>query len=346
MNTAWIQFLHAQPPAISNLKPNETGWLVLSLRASIRAAGIEAADFLQAMLTQEILALSPTQAARSALCNAKGRILSILTVHPEQTPQGLAYHLTVPQDLCADLFKTLKLYVLRRKITLTLADDWGFIGIINPSHDLLKTLAIDPAIDHEPPTPQKQIPLTNGLIATWENLAGSPRLSIQGPLDPLALIAQRLTTIAPIPVAQAVWDCAEMHDGLPEIHPATYLQFVPQWVNLDRLSAVSFKKGCYPGQEVIARLHYLGKSNRRMLMGHTTHPQLLPAGTRIYSANEPQTEVGEIVRSALCSSNGTMVQQFLAVIRLNHAHEALMIENHPCALYSSPFVENSPAQTH
>jgi folate-binding protein YgfZ len=335
---------------MSDLKPNETGWLALSLRASIRVAGIEAADFLQAMLTQEISTLSPTQATRSALCNAKGRILSILMVHPEQTPQGLAYHLTVPQDLRADLFKILKLYVLRRKITLTLEDDWGFIGIINPSHSLLKTLAIDlaidQAIDREPSTPHPQITLAGGLFASWEHQSGSPRLSIQGALAPLALVAARITTIVPTPVAQAVWDCAEIHDNLPEIHPATYLKFVPQWVNLDLLSAVSFKKGCYPGQEVIARLHYLGKSNRRMMMGHTTHAQLLPAGTLIYSANQPDTEVGEIVRSALCGLGDLVSQQFLAVIRLNHAHDALVVEQHPCALYPSPFVANPPAQTH
>lgn len=343
MNTAWTQFLHAQPPASGALKPNETGWLALSQRASIRVAGDEAADFLQAMLTQEILTLSPTHAARSALCNAKGRLFSLLMVHPEQTAQGLAYHLTVPQDLREELFKVLKLYLLRRKATLTQEDDWGFIGLINPTANLLETLAIG----HEPPTQHQQIALANGLIACWEHQAGSPRLSIQGPLAALTRVAQRITTLIPTPVAQAVWDCAEIHDGLPEIHPATYLHFVPQWVNLDHLSAVSFKKGCYPGQEVIARLHYLGKSNRRMIRGHTTHPQLLPAGTLIYLANQPDTEVGEIVRSAPCGSGDLHSLQFLAVIRLNHAHDALVVAQHPCALYPSPFVENpTSAQAH
>ncbi|MBN2854946.1 MAG: folate-binding protein YgfZ [Halothiobacillaceae bacterium] len=342
MNTAWIQFLHAQPPARSELKPNETGWLVLPQRASIRVAGDEAADFLQAMLTQDILALSPAQATRSALCNAKGRILSLLMVHPEQTPHGLAFHLTVPQDLRADLFKILKLYVLRRKVTLTLDDDWGYIGLINPTNSLCEALAIG----HQPPAPQQQIALLGGLIASGEHQAGNPRLSIQGPLTALAVIAERITPLIPTPVAQAVWDCAEIHDGLPEIHRATYLQFVPQWINLDHLSAVSFKKGCYPGQEVIARLHYLGKSNRRMIMGHTPHPQLLPAGTLIYLANQPDTEVGEIVRSAWCESGEFSAQQFLAVIRLNHAHDALIVEQHPCVLYPSPFIELPPAQTH
>jgi len=342
MNTAWIQFLHAQPSAKDDLKPDETGWLALNLRASIQVAGSEAADFLQAMLTQEILTLSPTQATLSALCNAKGRILSTLTVHPEHTPQGLAYHLTVPQALRADLFKTLKLYVLRRKLSLTLADDWGFIGLINPTKDLLAALAID----REPQSLHQQIMLADGLIATWEHQSGNPRLSIQGSLAPLALLAERIAALGSIFVTQTVWDCAEIHDGLPEIHPATYLEFVPQWVNLDLLAAVSFKKGCYPGQEVIARLHYLGKSNRRMMMGHTTHPQLLTPGTLIYSANQPDTEVGEIVRSALCRSGDVVSQQFLAVIRLNHAQDALLVDHHPCTLNPNPLGENPPAQTH
>lgn len=338
MNPQWTQFLHSLTPTASVLKADATGWLALTERASIRVSGEEAADFLQAMLTQDVLALNPNQTARSALCNAKGRILSLLMLHPEPTPQGMIYHLTVPQSLQADLFKTLKLYVLRRKVTLTLADHWGFIGLINPSNAVLDELAISQPTALEP---QTQIMRADGLIASFEHQAGTARLSIQGPLGALTTVAQRITAHAPVPIPQALWDCAEIHDHLPEISPATFLHFVPQWINLDQLSAISFKKGCYPGQEVIARLHYLGKSNRRMMLGHTTHPEPLAAGTLIYCAHEPQTEVGEIVRSALCSSGGAMAQQFLAVIRLNHAHDALVIGNHPCVLHSSLYAEGS-----
>ncbi|MHB1230673.1 MAG: CAF17-like 4Fe-4S cluster assembly/insertion protein YgfZ [Halothiobacillus sp.] len=342
MNTAWINFLHAQSPAVAEFNPENTGWLALSNRASIRVSGSDAADFLQAMLTQEILALTPSHAARGALCNAKGRMLTTLLIHPKHTEQGSEYHLTVPQDLRVDLLKTLKLYVLRRRVMLELVEDWGFIGILNPHHTLL--LAV--GIDAEPAETLAQPQLNNGLIATWEHHAATPRLSLQGPLSALMAVGQQIASPRNVWVAPAVWDCAEIQDGIPEIHPDTCLHFVPQWVNLDFLNAVSFNKGCYPGQEIIARLHYLGKSNRRMIMGRITHSAPLQPGTLIHVQNTPDIEAGEIVRSAPCESGNESDQLFLAVIRLNHAHDALTVAQHPCVLYPSPFVETDPVQTH
>jgi tRNA-modifying protein YgfZ len=335
MNIEWTQFLQAHPEPTQPVSPSASAWVFLDERTSLHVSGEDAGEFLQAMLTQEILLLDGSHAARGALCNAKGRISTTMLIHPLQpTPgagKGMAYRLTVPTELAADLLKALKLYVLRRRVVIDIPDDWLSLGLLNPDQAFLTACGITTS----PMDTLVQTTLDSGVIATWEHADSNARLSLQGPAAALLTLTSHL----PQRATQSAWDCAEIHDGIPTINRETVLHFVPQWINLDQIQAVSFKKGCYPGQEVIARLHYLGKSNRRMVSGYTRGTEPIRSRTVIHPANDPETEAGEIVRSAICAIGNEDVQVFLAVMRLNHLHDELVIEGHPCTLQPGPFLE-------
>lgn len=334
MNNEWIRFLQSHPEPEQVAGPNAAAWTLLDARASIQVSGEDAGEFLQAMLTQDVLVLDEHHAARGALCNAKGRIASTLLIHPQQ-PQGSepvrAYRLTVPAELATDLLKALKRYVLRRRAQIEIDDDWSFLGLLNPSGEFLSTSGITTSPDDT----LAQMHLASGVIATWEHTGGNARLSLQGPTTALLAFTPHL----PQRTKQNAWDCAEIHDGIPTTTQETTLNFIPQWVNLDQLQAVSFKKGCYPGQEVIARLHYLGKSNRCMVSGYTRNIKPVLPKSIIHPLREPETEAGEIVRSAICHAGNEDIQVFLAVMRLNHLHDELIIDDQPCVLQPGPLLK-------
>lgn len=334
MNNEWTPFLQAHPEPAQPASPSSAAWVLLDKRTSLLVSGEEAGDFLQAMLTQEILLLDGSHAARGALCNAKGRISTTLLVHPlrpQGSGQSMTYRLTVPAELAADLLKTLKLYVLRRRVIIEIQEDWQSLGLLNPDPAFLTASGITAS----PTDSLAQTTLPSGAIATWEHTGDDTRLSLQGSTS--ALLA--LTPHLPQRTTQNAWDCAEIHDGIPTINRETALHFVPQWINLDQLQAVSFKKGCYPGQEVIARLHYLGKSNRRMVSGYTRKAEPVLPKSVIHPVSEPETEAGEIVRSAICRVGNEDMQVFLAVMRLSHLHDELIIEGQPCTLQPGPFLD-------
>ncbi|ANJ66900.1 hypothetical protein A9404_05465 [Halothiobacillus diazotrophicus] len=346
MNTEWTTFLQQQSVNTAPSCAQAPVRMVLPNRASISIVGAEAGAFLQAMLTQEILTRTPDQAVFAALCNAKGRTLGTLLVHPVQTdPDQQAYRLTIPADLAPELIKTLRLYLLRRKLQLDVDTNWGFLGLINPSESILT----DMGFTSNTHSSLEQHVLPNGLIATWEQRSEIARLSIQGPTTELVSVWNRLApseTVDP-----QTWNHAEILDGIAQIAPETYQHFVPQWLNLDLKDGISFKKGCYPGQEVIARLHYLGKPNRRLLIGQCSHPDMLRPGTPISLRNDAATEAGEIVSSAPQPAYAGTGQIFLAVVRLKHIHDQLAINGTPCSLHTRSLTfetssEEEEAQTH
>lgn len=285
---------------------------------TLQVEGEDAAAFLHAMLTQDILQLAVGEATRAGLCNAKGRLLADLLVTRRTTSSG--YHLTLHSSLGGEIQRHLQRFILRQKVTLRATDEHHF-GLIQPDETTTRQL---------PP----QIPLhggvdQHGLFALWVHTGSTPRLLMFQPTDsPAPLDSDGL-------VSMARWEAAEILDSLPQITAETTGHLVPQWVNLDRLNAISFKKGCYPGQEVIARLHYLGKPNRQMVLGHIDTTDPLPIGSLITPQDAPETDAGSLIRIAPdpFSAHG---QVFLAVIRLSHLNDELQINGHRCRISPIP----------
>ena len=112
-------------------------------------------------------------------------------------------------------------------------------------------------------------------------------------------------------------------DGVPDIYPTTQEAFIPQSLNMDLIDGVNFKKGCYTGQEIVARTHYLGKVKRRMYRGFIESQDVLTPGDQIL--NEKKEVIGQLVRSARENNSKT---NMLIELRVDQAHEALYIKNY------------------
>jgi folate-binding protein YgfZ len=197
----------------------------------LSVSGDDAREFLHAQLTVDVRNLPRERAALAGWCSAKGRLLATLLVIP--APQG--FLLQLARDLAPAVAKRLSMFVLRSKVKI--ADEserWAQFGVWDADG--------------------------NANVA-WDNGRGSVPL---GARRFLRLEPADATTLAPSADEQA-WTLLEIRAGRPLITAATQDQFVPQMVNLEKLGAVDFQKGCYPGQEIVARAQYRGEVKRRMV---------------------------------------------------------------------------------
>ena len=204
----------------------------LSRYGLLSVAGDDAREFLHAQLTNDIRALARDRAALAGWCSAKGRLLALFLVIP--SAQG--FLLQVARDLAAPVAKRLSMFVLRAKVKI--ADESERYA----QHGLWDVGSDAPEVAWA------------GEIATVR--VGERRYLQVGP-------AAQMTAEPNAPEAE--WTLQEIRAGRPFISAATQDQFVPQMVNLEKLGAVDFEKGCYPGQEIVARAQYRGQVKRRMV---------------------------------------------------------------------------------
>jgi folate-binding protein YgfZ len=125
------------------------------------------------------------------------------------------------------------------------------------------------------------------------------------------------------------WDNLNIIDGIPNIYPTTQEAFIPQSINMDLIDGINFKKGCYTGQEIVARTHYLGKVKRRMFRAFIELEDDLTPGDQII--NEKKEVIGQLVRSA---KENELRTNMLIELRVDQAHEALYIKNHVIEIMS------------
>ncbi|MBN2873133.1 MAG: folate-binding protein YgfZ [Halothiobacillaceae bacterium] len=335
--TAWRELMQpTDAPASDHVEITE-----LPQRRVIVVGGSEARDFLHAILSQDIEAIEDDTARFAALCSAKGRALGLLRV----VTDGDRVLLVTRADLAEGLLKRLKLYVLRRDVTLDLADDQSAIGVTWPTEArtdcpfadpdacaaLARLVRASPSRGHLPAAVDE-----SGRLYLREDLGGDLRVAIHAPIAALAALVS--TAEGAAVVTATAWERAAIEDRVPEISGETTEHYVPQWINLDDLEAFSLKKGCYPGQEVIARMHYLGKPNRRLFAGHVLGTASPTPGAAV--TNTSDQPAGEVVRSApLPDGSGSRV---LVVIKLKHLHDPLVVEGGTLSLDPDDLAEDAP----
>ena len=212
----------------------------------LSVSGAEAREFLHAQLTIDILNLPAERAALAGWCSAKGRLLATFLVVP--APSG--FLLQVARDLAPTVAKRLSMFILRSKVKIAdESDAWAQFGV------------------WDAPAPAG---------VTWEDgRASVPR----GENRALRLEPANASSLVPN-AEEETWLLQEIRAGRPLITAATQDQFVPQMVNLEQLEAVDFRKGCYPGQEIVARAQYRGQVKRRMVRLPA------PAGARLRPGDE------------------------------------------------------------
>ena len=266
----------------------------------IQVRGEDASAFLQGQLTQDVADLPPGRVRLAGYCNAKGRLHAVF--HVLGTDDG--FLLLTEAGLVDALIRRLRMYVLRSKVSLDdVSVQYQAIGVTGTRVALLTELA------GSLPEDAGSVHQAGDLILIrWPGDA----VLLLTPADDGGAIWERLQA-AGDPSGPQAWRLLAIRQGLPAVYPETAETFVPQQVNLERISGVHFRKGCYPGQEVVARMHYLGKPSRRMY--------------RLAGPGEMPPAPGERVQAADGGSAGQVVQaavgedgiEMLAVLRTSHA---------------------------
>lgn len=253
----------------------------------LRARGDEAARFLHGQLTNAVETLPAGLLRRAGFCSAKGRLqASFLLWRPADDEVMLACHASV---LAATL-KRLTMFVLRSRCRL------GDAGAPGDTPALVATgLAGDSA---------RHALAAAGLVdvGQWRAVEGGTLLALE-PVDGIT----RAVWIAPADQGApgttdaptldlATWQALEVRAGVPVIEAATVDQFVPQMLNYELIGGVDFKKGCYPGQEVVARSQYRGTVKRRMFLFEV--PALAAPGQEVFHDADPGQPAGMVVNAA------------------------------------------------
>jgi folate-binding protein YgfZ len=260
----------------------------------IRASGADASTFLQGQLSSDLRLLSPARAQLSSVNSPKGRMQAVLLLLRLGEAIGIEVHQSLAQDTLARLRK----FVMRSKLTLELLPAPSGLGLVGPDVEAwLRERSL--------PVPAQAFDCASaGDVTVLRRAGDEPRFSLHGALDAFASEPARDV---------GEWRRAELFAGVPIVYPQTVDHFIPQMANLDRLGGVSFDKGCYTGQEIVARLHFLGTLKRRMFLCTSVDDPGGP-GTAVYDATGDGQAVGEIV-DAVPTSDG-----FAAAVVLQLAH--------------------------
>jgi tRNA-modifying protein YgfZ len=272
----------------------------LATVAVLRVAGADAAAFLQGQLTNDVLQLAPGASHYAAWCSAKGRMLANMVV---RRVDERGFELMVPASLAAVVQKRLKMFVLRSKLTIEDVSATSVrLGIGGPSAGTVVQDAFGAL-----PAPHRQV------LAADASVMAIPggRFVAQSSPEAAPSMWARLTDMAR-PAGLPAWQWLTIRAGVPVITAATTDQFVPQAANLDALDGVNFQKGCYTGQEIVARTQYLGRLKERLVLAHVDGSPPLP-GSRLYSPAFEAQACGSVVNAAPAPGGGA---DLLAVLQL------------------------------
>jgi len=275
----------------------------LSQYAVIKVAGDDRIDFLHGQFTNDLKALDAEHWQLHAYCNAKGRALALLQIVAGASDELM---LVTEHDLCDGLVNRLNMYRLRAKVCVETMHEYICLGLSGPGVEAALTAAGLPV----PGT--RHGAARNGATLVLRHSGLSPRFLVLTPEGTASTLWGKLAQLAK-PVGKDRWDWLNIVSGLPRVTAATAESFVPQMLNLDLLGAINFKKGCYPGQEIVARTHYLGKLKSRMVRAWVDPSELPQPGMPVYAVGTSDQANGHVVDAARSPDGGW---DLLAVIRL------------------------------
>ncbi len=289
-----------QNPSIFSAFPT-SGLSLLPQWGLILVQGPDAASFLQNQLSNSVLGLRPTVSPHIAqfqdatrlvgYCNPKGRLLASAWVglFPNPDADEDRFALFISKELAASTAKRLSMYVLRSKVkVIDASSEWSVSGLFGIS---------EVAATDKLKASQLGLRLPDVLL----NQQSYARLLIATLNEPQELNKPMLTA----------WNDLEVLSAIPRIVLSTQEQFVPQMINFESVAGVDFKKGCYPGQEIVARSQYRGVIKRRLQLAHTTIEPLsstsaLP-GTELFHSNDPSQPAGMVVLSSPSPTDQTHI---------------------------------------
>jgi len=321
MNPQWRDFLgrhgaewtvdgSARFPGTDSLIPEDPKACTLfdlSHLGLIAVRGEDAESFLQGQLTNDIRELSTTHTQLSSHCSPKGRMLASFRV----LRLGDAIYVQLPRERLPDTLKRLRRYVLRAKVTLEDASD--ALVRIGIAGDCAEERLAGQGLG----LPERAEDLvTSGEVTVLRLPSPSPRFELIGPVDALAGLWEALSQDAGRGTAD-LWALHDIRGGIPTVYQETVDAFVPQMVNLQLIDGVSFTKGCYTGQEVVARMQYLGKLKRRMYWAEVETASPPRPGDELHAPTSTSEQASGRVVDARASGPGCY--ELLAVVEIDAA---------------------------
>lgn len=259
-----------------NMQHTVEGSVPLSHWGLIRARGADAVKFLQGQLTNDVAGLDPARARLAGFCSAKGRLQASFVVWKMADDDLL---LACSAGVLPAALKRLSMFVLRAQCKLTDAGaELALHGVVGASaRALLGDMPVWGKRD-----------LDAGALVRLPDAAGVHRGIVALPSAHAAVAAPTLTL--------GLWRWLEVQSAIPIIEALTVDQFVPQMLNYELVGGVDFQKGCYPGQEVVARSQYRGTIKRRMFLFDCA--AAASAGQEVFHAGDPEQPAGMVVNAA------------------------------------------------
>ncbi|MCG7598522.1 folate-binding protein [Halomonas sp. McH1-25] len=253
----------------------------------LQLAGADAERFLQGQTSAQLSLANGDFAAPTAFCTPKGRMLA--NAQLLRVEEG-RYWLLIDRDLIDPLRNHLAKFAAFYKADITPRDDIVLLGLIGRDAPAL----VETRMDLRPPTTWQQV--NHGERVVLRHPGHKPRLLLCLPQDEAGAVWDTLAKHA-IPVGNAVWQLHDIQAGLVWLNAAHQDTYLPQMINWEALGGISFKKGCYTGQEVVARAHFRGQVKKRLVRGQLDGATLPDIGTPILDA-EGKSQ-GEVVSAEI-----------------------------------------------
>lgn len=305
MNSQWQAFLHANYALLSDDQGHrfpdappfpETALFDLSHLGLIRVAGEDAEGFLQGQFSNDTREITDTHSQLSAYCSPKGRVLASFRLFQRDE----AIYLQQPKDTHGNLLKRLPMFILMSKVEVSDASDELIrIGIAGTSAE--KALK-----EQFSKLPEATLgaAIQDGDFTVIRMPGATPRFEIVSTPDSMQTLWEKLVEHA-APANIDYWRLLEIQAGTPTIYQENIEAFVPQMTNLQLIDGVSFTKGCYTGQEVVARMKYLGKLKRRMYRAHVENETCPKPGDALFSPTSASNQgAGKVVDAAPAPNGG------------------------------------------
>lgn len=323
MNQSWKKFLLAENASFDNdtqivfpsikQESHNRIYPVANL-AVLTVSGKDAAKFLQGQMTCDVNDITESKSSLGAFCNPKGRVITTFLLIKNKD----MFLLVMPASLLATVKKRLQLYILRSDVALTdSSDEHCLIGLWHSDKQTPCHFTSEPLFT----TNQRE----NGLLSI--SLPQNRYLIIAEPPKAMALWSEKVVDSDFKLGDSDQWCFLDIISGIPWLSLETSEEFIPQMLNLDKLRGISFNKGCYTGQEIVARTHYLGKSKREMFLAECNLLTPPPApNTPIF---DDSLETEEVIGRVLQAQNHQDRCKMLIVLQLSDTKKNnLMIKNH------------------
>jgi len=308
--SSWNELLaqQAQPLTTTQLA---VGFVApLGDQGLIALDGEESASFLHNQLTNDVEHLGLGEVRLAGYCSPKGRLLASFLMWRNET----TIFLQLPREIQAPIQKRLGMFVLRAKTKLSDATELPASQVVLGLGGGMAEEALQNWFDPLPAKPFTKVDHPLGTLVRVADVFGAPRYQWLMSAEVAQTVVPELAAKLSVGRTDA-WHLSEIHAGIPQITKATQEQFVPQMINFELLGGVNFKKGCYPGQEIVARSQYLGKLKRRTTLVSIADAAAA-AGVEVFATADPEQPCGMIVNAAPNGKGGidALVEMKLAAI--------------------------------